>query len=142
MPFQRMCHLRHPLFLCLLYIFHCSLVKLFRATLRGRTMDYLGISSRMSLLFLCRGTEAGGFWLSNNRCMVIYEIIGNDYICATFDVETICQKAEMLLKKTVRNATLRGERMNHLRKWCVAAGPGDSLIKDEYTIRTKRKERH
>ncbi len=63
-----------------------------------------------------------------------YHIIGDAYVCTTLDVETICEKADMLLSKTVRNESLRRERIHELRRWCLNANPGDSNIQDEFTV--------
>lgn len=74
--------------------------------------------------------------------MVSYQILGNTYICTTIDAETVCQKADMLLSKTVRNKTEREQRIKALRQWCMSARPGDSNIQEEFTIIVQAKVKH
>lgn len=66
--------------------------------------------------------------------MVKYHIIGNTYVCTTVDVDTVCQKAEMLLTHAVRNKAERETRVRDLRRWCMNVKPGDSNIQDEFTV--------
>ncbi len=81
-----------------------------------------------------RGPRPGGSWPIKRFYMVKYQIIGNTYICTTIDADTVCQKAEMLISKTVRNKPEREQRIRDLRHWCKSARPGDSLIRDEFTV--------
>ncbi len=71
-----------------------------------------------------------------------YQIIGNTYICTSIDVETICNKAEMLLSKTIRDESLRRKRIHELRRWCMNAHPGDSNIQEEFTVLLPIKVKH
>lgn len=66
--------------------------------------------------------------------MVKYQIIGNTFICTTVDADTACQKAEMLISKTVRNKAEREQRIREVHRWCKTARPGDSIIRDEFTV--------
>lgn len=73
--------------------------------------------------------------------MVIYQIIGNSYLCTTIDAETVCQKAEMLLTKTVRNKQEREKRVQDLRSWCMTAQPGEMNTQNEFTVILQNKTR-
>lgn len=66
--------------------------------------------------------------------MVKYQVIGNTYICTTIDADTVCRKAEMLISKTVRNKSEREQIIQDLHRWCKNARPGDSLIREDFTI--------
>lgn len=69
--------------------------------------------------------------------MAKYQIIGNTYICTTIDADTVCQKAEMLIFKTIRNKPEREQIIRDLRHWCKSARPGNYLIRDEFTVIVK-----
>ena len=74
--------------------------------------------------------------------MVKFQIIGNTYICTTIDAVTVCQKAETLISKTVRDKSEREERIRDLRLWCKSACPGDSNIQEEFTVIVKAVVKH
>lgn len=61
-------------------------------------------------------------------------MIANGYLCTAIDGETICQKAESFLKKSVRNGDERTNILSELLKWCKNAEIGNSVIRDEFTI--------
>lgn len=61
-------------------------------------------------------------------------MIANGYLCTAIDGETICQKAEPFLKKSVRNGDERANILSGLLKWCKSAEIGDYVIRDEFTI--------
>lgn len=66
--------------------------------------------------------------------IIKYLIISDSYVCTTVDIETVCQKADMILSQTVRNQTVRNKRISELRKWCQTAQPGTHNIQDEFTV--------
>jgi len=61
-------------------------------------------------------------------------MIANGYLCTAIDGETICQKAEPFLKKSIRNTQERQVVLDDLLKWCKAAEIGASVIREEFTI--------
>ena len=74
--------------------------------------------------------------------MVVYQIIGNTYICTTIDADTIAKKAEMLLMSSIRNKTERERRAAEILAWCKKAQPGKFLKQDElFTITVSEKVR-
>ena len=67
--------------------------------------------------------------------MLIFQVIGNSYICTTLDAETASQKAEMLLSKVIRNKEEREQRSLEILRWCRKAKPGSYLKQnEEFTI--------
>lgn len=63
-----------------------------------------------------------------------YHMIANGYMCVTIDPETIRQRSESFLKKSIRNAEERESILNSLLKWCKTAKIGEHIIRDEFTI--------
>lgn len=87
-------------------------------------------------------TGSGGFLTPKYLYMVIFQVIGNSYVCTTLDAETASQKAEMLLSKVIRNKAEREQRALEIRRWCRKAKPGSYLKQDEeftITVSEKRK---
>ena len=85
-------------------------------------------------------TGSGGFLALKSLYMVIFQIIGNSYLCTTFDTETVSKKAEMLLTKVLRNKTEREQRVHEILRWCRKAKPGSYLRQDdEFTITVSEK---
>lgn len=87
-------------------------------------------------------TESGGLLTPKFLYMVIFQVIGNSYICTTLDAETASKKAEMLLTKVIRNKAEREQRAFEILRWCQKAKPGSYLKQDEeftITVSEKRK---
>ena len=63
-----------------------------------------------------------------------YQMIANGYVCVTIDPETIRQRSEMFLKKSIRNTEERESILRNLLKWCRNAKPGEHIIRDEFTV--------
>lgn len=60
-----------------------------------------------------------------------FRIDGNDYICVTIDTETICQRAETLVKE---NSKKTEALIDTLRKWLKTAEPGETFETDKFFV--------
>ncbi len=67
-----------------------------------------------------------------------YQINNMSYICTAIDAETICQKADWILKSTIRDKAGREARINQLRVWCKSARPDEQLTLKEFTVSVQR----
>ena len=69
-----------------------------------------------------------------------YQMIANGYVCVTIDPETIRQRSEMFLKKSIRNTEERESILRNLLKLCRNAKPGEHIIRDEFTVIVEKRK--
>ena len=68
-------------------------------------------------------------------------MIANGYVCVTIDPETIRQRSESFLKKSIRNTEERESILSNLLKWCKNAKVGEHIIRDEFTVIVEKRKK-
>lgn len=71
-----------------------------------------------------------------------FHMIANGYVCVTIDPETIRQRSESFLQKSVPNTVERESILNGLLKWCKNAKVGDHIIRDEFTVIVEKRDKN
>lgn len=67
-----------------------------------------------------------------------FQINNGSYICMTIDAETICEKADSILRLTVKDPMGRKARVKQIQSWCQSALPDDCLVQSEFTVSVHR----